>query len=289
MRQAGDRALVPVSLYAKGGSAKTESGRLNLSIPQALGDIAATWRYRHLWMAMAWEDITDQHRRTTLGPLWLLVNYLLFIGTFVLVFGDNHPQYDHGAYMAVGLFVWIHISEVLNQGVMLFIREEGFIKGTPLPLPVYVMRTTMQILMRETFTLVGCLLFLLFTQFAWQPILPIALLGIALIIFATPPAIFLIAVFGAYFPDSQFIVANLVRIGMFLTPIFWLASAGSGLRQMLARLNPFTHIIALVRDPVVFGTFHFSGLVAAAAACVVLWALALAGLALVRRKIIFWL
>lgn len=238
---------------------------------------------------MAWEDITDQHRRTTLGPLWLLVNYLLFIGAFVLVFGDRSTDYDHAAYMAVGLFVWIHVAEVLNQGVTLFIREEGFIKGTPLPLPVYVMRTTMQILMRESFTLAGCLFFLLFSHVEWQPVMMAALPGILAIVVATPPAVLLVAMFGAWFPDSQFIVANLVRVGMFLTPIFWLASNGNSWRQLLASLNPFTHVIALVRDPVVFGAFHPHGLVAAALVCVGLWMLAIAGLALVRRKIIFWL
>lgn len=262
---------------------------LKLIIP-ALNDIRETAQRHHLWRAMAWEDITDQHQRTTLGPIWLLVNYLIFAGAFVVVFGHNQTgDINFAAYVSIGLFVWMYIAEVLSQGVSLFIREENYIKGTRLPLPIYVMRATMQLLIRQTFTFVGCLIILFLTGISWPVTAPLALFGMAIIIASTPPLIFLIAAFGAYFPDSQFIVQNLVRLGMFLTPIFWFAQGGSSIRQILAQINPFTHVIALVRDPVVMGVFPLKDAFIALVFIVCFWLAAIYLLALIRKKIIFWL
>src|SRR5689334_3135438 len=79
----------------------------------ALEDIGRAIKLHRVWIALAHEDIGDQHRRTTLGPLWLLVNYLAFVGTFVFVFqpaGKDAAGYS--AYVAIGLMVWFYLMEV---------------------------------------------------------------------------------------------------------------------------------------------------------------------------------
>src|SRR4051812_12709591 len=117
-----------------------------MSLLLALDDLSSAYRRRRVWIALANEDIGDQHRRTTLGPLWLLVNYLAFAGTFVVIFGPSEGRGNYATHVAVGLFVWVYINEVVSQAITLFVREESFIKGTVLPLTIYVMRMTMQVL-----------------------------------------------------------------------------------------------------------------------------------------------
>src|SRR5262245_7336380 len=70
-------------------------------INSALSDIRDSLRLRRVWMAFAKEDITDQHRRTALGPFWLLINYLGFAGTFVVVFGQSHATVNYPGYIAI--------------------------------------------------------------------------------------------------------------------------------------------------------------------------------------------
>ena len=95
----------------------------------AFDDIRRGFTMRRVWMALAQEDIGDQHRRTTLGPLWLLINYLLLTGAFVVIFGHQTAIPDFAAYVGTGLFVWLYISEVITQGISLFTREQSFIQG----------------------------------------------------------------------------------------------------------------------------------------------------------------
>src|SRR5690606_6468836 len=106
-------------------------------LANALDDMAVGYARRRVWITLATEDIGDQHRRTTLGPLWLLVNYFAFAGTFVFVFNPN-PSAEFAIYVATGLLVWIYLSDTITQSVTLFEREESFIKGTNLPLSAYV-------------------------------------------------------------------------------------------------------------------------------------------------------
>jgi lipopolysaccharide transport system permease protein len=240
-----------------------------------------------VWLALAKEDIGDQHKRTTLGPLWLLLNYLAFAGTFIFVFrrGEGIPNYE--AYVAVGLLVWFYLMETLTQSVSLFVREEGFIKGTILPLSVYVMRLFTQTLIRSGYAVIGCLAILLasgfFPQWSWG----LSLIGVALILLTAPAAIILFGLMGVFFPDCQFIISNLMRIGMFLTPVFWTYTDGGGIRSLFYNWNPFTYFIEIVRAPILYGELPMDALGLCLGISLAIWLVALVELGRHRREIVF--
>mgnify|MGYP001170045388 CR=1 FL=1 len=257
-------------------------------VSKAFADLAAAIRLRRVWMALAREDIGDQHRRTALGPLWLLLNYLAFAGTFIFVFHGDPDDTAYVPHVATGLFVWLYIMETVNNGVSLFFREESLIKGTVLPLTVYVMRLTMQSVLRSSYALVGCLVIL---GLAGTPVTPSwgwSVLGILLILAVTPAAVTVIAFLGAYFPDSQYIVSNLMRLGMFLTPVFWMYDGTEGgVRHAFYYWNPFTYFLEIVRIPVMTGEVPLRSLLGCAGIGVFLWALAILLLAQCRKKVVF--
>ncbi len=253
----------------------------------ALADIRAGLRLRRVWMALAHEDIGDQHRRTTLGPLWLLFNYLAFAGTFIFVFqrGDaSTPHYS--AYVATGLLVWFYMMETLTQSVTLFVREENFIKGTTLPLSTYVMRMATQSVMRAGYAMVGCLAILALSDVTFTAVWGWSVLAVILIILTAPAAITLFAFLGAYFPDSQFLVSNLMRIGMFLTPVFW-TPGGHGIRNALYYYNPFTYFLEIVRIPILTGNVPVRSFMLCAAIACALWVVALVLLGRLRKQVVF--
>lgn len=258
-------------------------------VTSALDDMAAGLRMRNVWTALAVEDIGDAHRRTLLGPVWVLLNYLLYAGTFILVFGHGRGGTNYSAYVALGLLVWIFISETISKGVSLFTREESFIKGTVLPLSVYVMRQWMQSIIRAGYATVGAIGILILTgtmpSFAWLSSVP----AIALILATAPAVLILFAVAGAIFPDLSFIVGNLIRLGLFLTPIFWRVEGGSGLRQAFYHLNPFTHYLEIVRTPILTGEIPFNAWQLCLAVSAVLWLAAIPLLGKFRRQIVFLL
>jgi len=167
-----------------------------VTLNSALADICAGVRLRRVWVALASEDIGDQHRQTTLGPLWLLINYLAFAGTFIFVFHRGSAAMpDYPAYIATGLLVWFYMMETIDQSVTLFVREEAFIKCTTLLVSVYVMRFAMQSAIRAGYAFAGCLGMLLVSGTDMTAAWARSALGILLILaVSVSPAV--IAVFG---------------------------------------------------------------------------------------------
>lgn len=239
---------------------------------RALSDMHRGLHMWRVWMALAREDIGDQHRRTALGPLWLLINYLAFAGTFVFVFtaGDKHIA-NYPAHVAIGLLVWFYIMEIVTQSTTLFVREENFIKGTPLPITIYILRLFMQANIRAAYTLAGCAVILLLAEVQVSPAAVWSILGLLLIVIAAPAAIGLFAFLGAYFPDTQFIVSNLMRVGMFLTPVFWSYEGSGSVQRIFYYWNPFTYFIEIVRLPIVVGHFPETAFLAAIVMTLCLW------------------
>jgi len=253
----------------------------------ALGDIIGGIRMHRVWRALASEDIGDQHRRTRLGPLWLLINYLAFAGTFIFVMGDGENGVNYAAYVATGLLVWFYLVEVIGQGVSVFVREEAFIRGTTLPLTVYVMRTLAQTLIRTAYALVGCLIILYMAGLLFTLYWLWAIVGVIVIVWVSPAAILVSGFAGAFFPDSQYIIGNALRIGMFLTPIFWSYDGAQGARAIFSHWNPFTYFIEIVRMPIIDHVvpLHAFGV------CIVigigLWLAAIFLLGTLRRQVAF--
>lgn len=255
----------------------------------AVQDMTAGLRMRGIWTALAAEDIGDAHRRTLLGPLWLLLNFLLFAGTFVIVFGRGQTVGNYGAYVAIGLLVWLFISETISQSVNLFVREESFVKGTDLPISVYVMRQCTQSVIRTSYAAIGALGILLFS--GTYPALPWlwSLAGVAWLLVTAPAVVVLFAVAGVILPDLQFVVSNLMRLGLFLTPIFWSHEGGSGIRTAFYHVNPFTHYLAIVRAPILDGELPVAAWGICLAISVILWLIAIPVLGKYRKQIVFLL
>lgn len=253
-------------------------------LANALDDMAVGFARRRVWITMATEDIGDQHRRTTLGPLWLLVNYFAFAGTFVFVFNPE-PSAEFAIYVATGLLVWIYLSDTITQSVTLFEREESFIKGTNLPLSAYVMRMTLQNVIRALYAVIGCAIILVFSGVSITPEWLWAGLGLAIILVCSPAVVTVCAFLGAFFPDSQFIVTNFMRVAMFATPLFWTHEGEGGLRGVLYYWNPFTYFLDMVRQPIVDGTVNWNSFAISLSITVIAWILAILLLGTLRKQV----
>lgn len=253
----------------------------------AVADIGAALKLSRVWIALASEDLTDSHRRTMLGPVWPLLNYLLFAGTIILILGHGDQSLNYTAYIASGVLVWLFVSETLSMSSTLFVREQSFIKGTVLPISIYVLRQTMLIAARSAYALVGAVGLIVFSGIEVTPALASTVPAILLLLVTAPAVAVLFGTAGVIFRDLQFIVGNATRLLMFITPIFWTHAGGGGLRGLLYHINPLTHYVEIVRTPVVSGTVPLLSWAAAGSCSLVLCAAALMVLGKFNRQIVF--
>jgi lipopolysaccharide transport system permease protein len=261
------------------------SHRRGTILGNAFADLGAGLSRWRVWVALASEDIGDQHKRTTLGPLWLLINYLAFAATFIYVFHTGQTTADYRIYVATGLVVWFYIMEIISTSVTLFVREESFIKGTTLPLSVYVMRAALQSVIRAGYALVGCIAILMLGGVGVTPAWAWSVVGLLLILVTTPAVITCFAFLGVFFPDSQYVISNLMRVAMFVTPVFWSDPGAGGFRGALYHYNPFTWFLDIARTPILSGQPAFKELVLCLIVGGLMWAVAIVLLGSLRRQV----
>lgn len=252
---------------------------------EALADIRDAWRYRQTAFAFAAEDVADLYRRTWLGPIWLIISFLMFVMAIVFVAGSSNQAHYVG-FVAIGYTVFSYLSEVISEGVALFRREKAFITGTTLPITLYVLRLASRTAFRGIYTLVACLGLVLYSGLYPNSDWLFSALAIGLILVTTPAAALVFAVIGALLPDTTFIVQNIMRLAFFLTPVFWTHS-GSKVRALFYWWNPFTHFIEIVREPILTGDPALFSWGVALAITAGLWAVALLLLGIYRNRIVF--
>src|SRR6185295_16136078 len=143
---------------------------------------------------------------------------------------------------------WSFISGLIAESCNSYIAVEGLIKDVRLPYTVHVLRVVWRLLIMFAHNFVIVLIVLGYYRppWGWE-------------LFLAPLAILLIAVNGVWlgtllgllcarFRDIPQLVASLVQIAFFLTPIFWKPSM---LREYewTADLNPLFIFVELVRAP----------------------------------------
>ena len=208
----------------------------------------------HIWPMLGWQEIRQRYRRSVMGPFWLTISMGVMIGGMGPLYGKLFGQ-DLSAYfphLAISLVVWMLVSTLINDCSNAFIAAEGFIKQIKLPLTIHILRAIWKNLIIFAHNMVIVILvFLLYPpEMGWH-------------LLQMPLGIFMLAVNGlwfgilvgllcARFRDIPQIVASIVQISFFLTPIFWKAEM-LGKFIWAAQINPLYHFIEIIRAPLVSG------------------------------------
>ena len=76
------------------------------------------WSHLHFMIRVPLEDLRAQNSHTFLGSIWLVLNPLLQVGVYFLVFGLVMPI-DRGVdqylvFLTIGVFVFFHSQRVIS-------------------------------------------------------------------------------------------------------------------------------------------------------------------------------
>jgi ABC-2 type transport system permease protein len=264
---------------------------------RAFDDLRQGWRQRSLWGYLGWQDIKQRYRRSVLGPLWISISMgVLATGLGVLYAAlFSIPIETFLPYVATGLLIWNFISGCILEGSEVFIANEGLIKFLPAPLSLHVYR----LVWRQT-------LFFLHNLVIWLVLILIFPQPISWTLLLAVPAFLLLMINGGWiaivsgviatrFRDIPPIMASVVQLTFYLTPIVWQydklrlsPNPQVAERARLAELNPVMHFLEILREPmlgtqVVWLHWYVVGVIT-----VLGWALALLVMRNYRSRVAYW-
>ncbi len=221
------------------------------AVTAGLDDLAAGYRRRELWLTLAKDDVRVQYKRTVLGQFWITLAFGFFIFFISFLWTEilNRNVQVFVPWFAIGITTWHVITAAINEGTTTFSSVSGTIHNIPLPLSVHVFRAVTRHLINyaHNFLIVLIVLAVYPPPFALSMLL--VLPGYVIIIVAAIAVKLVLGVLGARYRDFSYGVRTLMTPMFFITPILWIPDMLPPERAWLANMNPFTHFIALIREP----------------------------------------
>jgi ABC-type polysaccharide/polyol phosphate export permease len=224
---------------------------------------ADLYRYRELFANLFRRDFQAKYKGSVLGVLWSLLNPLVLLGVYLVVFGVLWPSRHiphYPLYLLAGLACWLFFALSLQTGARAMVDSAELIRKVRFPrqLVAFSIVATQAV----TFAVMIAILVVLSLVFVpgaratvWLAI-PLAVLFVG---FVAGLAL-LAACLNVLFRDVEHVLAAALLPWFFLTPVLWwfaqLPAKAQRHHTLLAVLrwgNPVTPPISAVRDAIWLG------------------------------------
>ncbi len=214
-----------------------------------LDNLKSLFRYRGLIQSLVARELKARYRGSVLGFFWSFVNPLLLLLIYSFVFtvvlpGVHPPELEPFAlFMFCGILPWTWFSSSLLEASNVLIAGGNLIRKVLFPAEVLPIVTVLAGLAHFFLGLPILAAFLIYyrvpvhpTDLLWFPVVVLVqlvlTLGLALCV----------AALTVHFRDVRDLLANLLTLWFFATPIIYPLSQAPPNVQRLLNLNPFTHL-----------------------------------------------
>jgi lipopolysaccharide transport system permease protein len=211
-------------------------------------DLAELWRFRELVFFLALRDVKVRYKQTALGISWVVLQPLLAMGIFSIVFGQSGRVTSEGTPYALfvlsGLVPWFYFGNATSGA------SGSIVGNTQLISKVYFPRLAIPlaaVLANLVDLSIGLLLVLVALAISGVP-LSASLIALPLLVvwemLAALGVSLWLAALDVQYRDVRYAVPFFIQVWFFATPVVYsLVDVGERWRPVLA-LNPMSGVIA---------------------------------------------
>lgn len=214
-------------------------------------DLAIAKRDFRKSIQLAYLDIVNKYKRSVLGPLWITASTIAFIGGFALlgsiIFGAQRLSYL--TYLAAGIVFWQHVVVLMSESASAFPNESASITSEQTSLLSILIRTMARNFIGLLHNLPILLAVVVFRQdIGWSILWAIP--TFLLVSFFLFNVSVVLSILATRYRDIVPAVSMFLQFMFYFTPIFWPADTVKDYpERLMLELNPFFHVITLLRDP----------------------------------------
>ena len=239
-----------------------------------VGQMMARWRYGFLLESLIVRDIRVKYRRSALGIVWTLINPLLMMLIFTVVFSTLfRTALPHFAiYFLAAYLPWQFFAQTSSLAMGSMLRNSSLYKRIYVPKYVFVLAVVGADLLGFLIALVPLAAIMVGLGHTMTPallFLPVSLVFLTL--FTTGVAL-LFSTVAVFFDDLAQFYNVLLQALMYLSAIFYPVDIIPPPLRVFVYLNPMYYCIQMVRYPIYYGALPPPLIVAG---CVVMTAAAL--------------
>jgi len=220
-----------------------------------LDNLRQLFRYRALISSLVARELKARYRGSVLGFFWSFVNPLLLLLIYTFVFsvvlsGVHPPELEpYALFMFCGILPWTWFSSSLLESSNVLVAGGNLIKKVLFPAEILPIVTVLAGLVHFCFGLPILAAFLVYYRIALVPsdLLWFPLIVATQLVLTTGLAL-LVSALTVHFRDVRDLLANLLTLWFFATPIIYpITQAPERVRRLL-NLNPFTHLVVAYQE-----------------------------------------
>ena len=214
-----------------------------------LSNLRQLFRYRALVETLVVRELKARYRGSVLGYFWSFVNPLLLLLVFSFVFTEIMPRGEevdlepYAVFMFCGLLPWTWFSSSLMDAANALIINGNLIKKVMFPAEILPVVSVISNMVHFLFGMPILIGFLIYNsvplhpgELLWFPVVVavqfILTLGLAMVLSALT----------VHFRDIKDLLANLLTLWMFASPIIYPMAFLSERAKGFMDLNPFAHL-----------------------------------------------
>lgn len=225
--------------------------------------VASLWRNRQLIRNLVQREVLGRYKGSVLGIFWSLATPIFMLAVYTFVFsvvfkarwgtGGSDSKSEFALVLFAGLMVFNLFSECISRAPTVVLANVNYVKKVVFPLEVLPWVSMGGALFHFAVSL-GVWLVAYTMLIGWPHwqflLLPLVLAPLVLFVMGLSWAL---ASLGVFLRDVGQMIGLAITVLMFLTPIFYPASALPVAYQPLMYLNPLTPPIEMVRGLLYWG------------------------------------
>jgi lipopolysaccharide transport system permease protein len=215
-------------------------------------------KFPNLFRKLVYRDFFERFVGSALGFLWAILNPLVLMGMYVLLFSvilkirfiEGGTHVDFGLYLFCGMIPWLAFQESLVKCSNIIFAYRNLILHIRLPLGFLPLHIAVSAVIQELIALV------LFIGFVWQykgldvQGLPFLFLIVPIKILFTCGFNFFLTPITVFYRDIVQLVQIMMICWFFSSPIVYPISQVPGEYLSLYRLNPFVSFVECYRHAI---------------------------------------
>lgn len=210
-------------------------------------NLGELWRYRELIYFLTWRNIKVRYKQTAIGAAWALVQPLLTMLVFTLIFSRIAHVSSNGVpyplFAFTGLLPWTVFATALTTAGTSLVTDANLVAKVYFPrlaVPLAAVLAGVVDIVLAFVVLVGMMAFYGVSPSAAVVTLPLFIL----LAFLTTLAVSLwLSALNVKYRDVRYTIPFLTQIWLFLTPVAYASSMIPPRFRLIYGLNPMTGVV----------------------------------------------
>jgi lipopolysaccharide transport system permease protein len=209
---------------------------------------ADLWRYRELFLILAWRDISVRYKQTIIGILWAIIRPFLTMVVFTVIFGriaklPSDGSAPYALLVFAAMLPWTLFSNALTESSNSLISNTNLIGKVYFPrmiIPAATLVTAFIDFLISFIILIGMMLYYQFAPCLQMLLLPffiiLALLG------SLGPGLWITAL-NVKYRDFRYIIPFVAQFGLYVSPVGFSSKVIPEQWRLFYSLNPIVGVI----------------------------------------------